>query len=429
MSETRPESRGRRPSGEPVGRAVSPARVAAARALLGVERGLHVEDLLAEEVAALSPEDRRHAWFLALGVLRRRGHVDAALRPNLDRPIGGLDAELRVVLRLGAFELGYGRVGSHAVVHQAVELARAVGAGRGSGLVNAVLRRVRAPERLSRSERLDHPAWLVARWDERYGPEATERWCEANNEPPPLVIVGRDAQVGVDLQAAGLEVAAVSAAGRAVPLAWRVSGHRGQIEDLPGFREGRWWVQDPASAAVADLVRTRGTVLDACAAPGGKTWRLASQGAKVTATDLDPRRIERLREQIPRIRVDVDTRVHDWESGPMSGGARFDAVLVDAPCTGLGTVGRHPEIRWRRTVDDLGPASALQLRILTAASAHVRPGGELVYSVCSAEPEEGIDVVRAFAVQNPEFSIDETFASAPPAHGEDGFFGARLVRA
>ncbi len=387
-----------------------------------------MEDVLAEQAAALTPEDRRHAWFLALGVLRHRSHVDAALRPGLDRPLGGLDPELRAVLRLGAFELGYGRVGAHAVVHQAVEVARAIGAGRGSGLVNAVLRRVRAPERLSRSERVDHPAWLVARWDDRYGPVATDRWCEANNEPPPLVIIGRDDTIGVDLAAAGLTVEPVTAGCRAVARAWRVDGHRGSIEEIPGFAEGRWWVQDPSSAAVADLVRSTGTVLDACAAPGGKSWRLASRGARVTAIDLDPKRIQRLRDQLPRLRFDVETRVHDWEQGPIPDFPTFDAVLVDAPCTGLGTVGRHPEIRWRRTEQDLGPAAALQRRVLTAASAHVRSGGELVYSVCSAEPEEGIDVVNAFLAEHPEFALDETFASAPPEHGEDGFFGARMVR-
>jgi 16S rRNA (cytosine967-C5)-methyltransferase len=412
-----------RTPGRPRGESASPARVAAARALLAVEDGAHLEDALA---AALPPRgegeapDRELAWFLAYGVERRRGHVDAALRAHLTRPIGSLDPIVRVVLRVGAFEALFARTRAHAVVHQAVEVARALGAGRAHGLVNAVLRRV-APVELGRAERLDHPAWLVARWDDRYGPEATERWCLANGEVPPLFLVGApDAPAPADGEPAAI-------AGRAVPQVWRVPSQ--DPARRPDFH--RYWVQDAAAVAVADLVGARPgeRVLDACAAPGGKTLRLVSQGADVTAVDRDPDRLRRVEEGLARLTLAgrAKTRVVDWTGRtPDPGG--FDAVLVDAPCTGLGTVRRHPEIRWRRAELDLAPASALQGRILTAASAHVRPGGRLVYAVCSPEPEEGEEVVAGFLAANREFRREATLSTAPPAGGEDAHWAARLVR-
>ncbi len=402
----------------------SPARVAAARALLAAEEGAHLEDALA---AALPPRgegevaDRELAWFLAYGVERRRAHVDAALRAHLTRPIGNLDPAVRTVLRVGAFETLFARTRPHAVVHQAVEVARVLGAGRAHGLVNAVLRRV-APVDLTRAERLDHPSWLVARWDARYGPEATERWCLANGEVPPLFLVGAPgAPAPADAEPATL-------AGRPLRHVWRVSAQD------PGRRAdfGRYWVQDAAAVAVVDLVQAREgeRVLDACAAPGGKTLRLVSEGARVTATDRDRDRLLRVEDGLRRLgwADRATTRVVDWTGRtPEPGG--FDAVLVDAPCTGLGTVRRHPEIRWRRAEVDLAPAQALQSRILASAAAQVRPGGRVVYAVCSPEPEEGEQVVAAFLAANPAFRLDATLSTAPPADGEDAHWAARLVRA
>jgi 16S rRNA (cytosine967-C5)-methyltransferase len=419
-----PRQGGRAPSRANAG------RIAAARALVAVDEGAHAEDVLVERAPAEGP-DRRLAWHLALGVLRRRGQVDAALRTALSRPIGGIDAEVRAALRIGVFERLFSRTPAHAAVDQAVEVARSLGAGRASGFVNAVVRRADLPERLDLADELDHPAWLVARWVERYGLEATRAWCLANGENPPLVIATRGPVEAVAelLAADGVACSPVVVGEQVIERALRVDDPRGRVEQLPGFREGAWWVQDAASIAAADLVPASAErVLDTCAAPGGKAFRLASRGSSVHAVDVSDDRLDRLRAGARRLRLEIPTRRHDWEHGPMGSEERFDAVLVDAPCTSLGVVRRHPEIRWRRTPFDPTAAAGRQARILSAASQHVRSGGALVYSVCSPEPEEGVQVVDGFLKAHPAFTLETSWSTAPPTHDEDAFYGARLRR-
>lgn len=418
---------------EPPAGSVSAARLGAARALIATESGDHLEDALAEHAPTHGP-DRDLTWFLAYGVLRRRGHVDAALRQVLSQPLAALDGPVRVMLRIGAFELLYARTRPHAVVHQAVEGVRALGAGRAHGLVNAVLRRLTAPPRLSEADALDHPAWLVARWKERYGADATEAWCASNAEPPSLFVVTAKPKKKADgpLRLPP-DASPASFRGEIVDGVYEVHAH-GLVTSLPGFAEGAWWVQDLASVKVADLVPVHPgmSVLDACAAPGGKTFRLGSRGAVVSAVDRDETRLARVREGAGRLGLQVETRLHDWTTGrigsPRTPPRLFEAVLVDAPCTGLGTVRRHPEIRWRRTEPDLYTAAALQERILTSAAQHVAPGGVLVYAVCSPEPEEGEQVVDRFLAAHPAFERDVVLSTAPPQNGEDAHFAARLRR-
>lgn len=409
----------------------SPARVAAARALAEVDAGAHVEDVLAK-LAPRDPRDRGLAWFLALGVLRHRNQVDAAIRPVLSRPLGGLDPAVRAAVRIGVFEKLFGRAAPHAVVHQAVEVAKAIGAGRARGLVNAVVRRAVAVPDLAPHEALDHPAWVVERWTQRYGADATRAWCEANREPAPLVVVSRDAPaLQARWDAASVPCSPATLGGEPLAGALRLDAPEGAVTDLPGFDEGAFWVQDPAAVAVADLVGAGPgmRVLDACAAPGGKTLRLVANGAEVVAVDNKGARLERLRGSLQRTGMSATIRHHDWREGPLlDAGERFDAVLVDAPCTGLGTLRRHPEIRWRRQPTDLLTLPAMQLSILEAASEHVRPGGVLVYAVCSPEPEEGRGVVEAFLSTHPDFVIDSTLDTAPPSHGEDAHSAVRLLR-
>jgi 16S rRNA (cytosine967-C5)-methyltransferase len=401
----------------------NPGRVGAARALLDVERGGRVEDAL-ERHAPAGGIDRGLAWFLALGGLRRRGGVDAALRERLSQPIAALDEEVRVALRLGAFEKLYGRAADHAVVSQWVEVVRVIGGGRASGLVNAVLRRVEPARRPTAAEALDHPAWLVHRWMRRYGPGATEAWCRRDAGEPPLFVVLRDAAAKAGLVAAGLDVVDTDVAG-----VLRVGGHAGSVTSLPGFVEGQLWVQDLASVKVADLAGDVAgkRVLDACAAPGGKAFRLLSRGAVVTATDREEARLALLRDTAARLGFEPEVAVHDWEAGGV-GDRRWDVVLVDAPCTGLGTTRRHPDIRWRRNVDDIGRMAQRQEAIVENALRHVARGGVLVYAVCSPEPEEGPDVVRAVLARHPEWRLDAELSTAPPREDEDAFYGARLVR-
>ncbi|MEQ1503828.1 MAG: transcription antitermination factor NusB, partial [Myxococcota bacterium] len=393
------------------------ARYAAATSLIEAEDGAHLEDALDANAPPAGP-DRDLAWFLAFGVLRRRGHVDAALRSLVSQPITALDPPVRAVLRLGAFEVLFARTPRHAIVHQAVETVRALGAGRAHGMVNAVLRRVEPIESLSEADALDTPAWLLARWNQRYGVEATAAWCRANAENPPLFAVAKPGWAAPsDWTPVGRDVYRVEATG--------------QVSALPGFAEGAWWVQDLASVQVADLVADAAapgsTVLDACAAPGGKTFRLAARGLAVFATDVDPRRLDRVREGAARLGLVTHGQVVDWTDGGADLGA-YDAVLVDAPCTGLGTVRRHPEIRWKRTEPDLYRASALEHRIADRALAHVRPGGFAVYAVCSPEPEEGEEVVERLLADRPGWTVEARLSTAPPVAGEDAHFAVRIRR-
>ncbi|MEQ1567350.1 MAG: RsmB/NOP family class I SAM-dependent RNA methyltransferase [Myxococcota bacterium] len=399
---------------------IAVARLAAARSLLDTDEGIHLEDALARHAPPAGP-DRDLAWFLAYGVLRRRGQVDAALRGLLNQPLASLDGTVRVALRIGAFERLFARTPSHAVVDQGVELVRALGTGRAHGLVNAILRKVRPAERLGAAEAVDHPSWLFGRWVERYGAEAATTWAQSNSEEPPLFVVQR----GPDpILPPGAEP--VERGGERVPGVFRLTDREGgPIPSRAGFAEGHWWVQDLASVLVADLVPADGTVLDACAAPGGKSFRLRSRGARVTATDRNPTRIGAITAGADRLGWTLETHVVDWTRSDLAD-RRFDAVLVDAPCTGLGTVRRHPEIRWRRTPDDLFGAADVQREVLRRAAVHVRPGGALVYAVCSPEPEEGELVVRDFLATHRRFAVEHTLELAPPQQGEDAHYAVRL---
>lgn len=412
----------------------NPGRVAAAQVLVDVERGAHADEALARR-APRGP-DRALSWHLALGVLRRRARLDAALRPHLERPLADLDPEVRAILRVGVFERHFARTPAHAAVDQAVELCRALEVGRARGLVNAVVRRVGDDAEavpLTPAEARDLPAWLWERWVARLGEETADAWARGLHEMPPLVVVHRDRvrDVGLLRELEGVTLEPARAHGETVPRSWRVHGASGAIDALPGFVEGRWWVQDAASAWMTDLVPEEArTVLDACAAPGGKTLRLATAhpDRRVTAVDLKRRRLDDLRANVDRVGVRVRAGIHDWREGPCPDLRRFDAVLVDAPCTGLGTVGRRPEIRWRRGPTDPARAGENQRRILEATADHVKPGGALVYVVCSGEPEEGPAVFDAFLADHPEYSLETVRCTAPPTDGEDAFWGARAVR-
>jgi 16S rRNA (cytosine967-C5)-methyltransferase len=248
-----------------------------------------------------------------------------------------------------------------------------------------------------------------------------------NAEPPPLVVVAPDDRWPEAWKARGLGVDAVALGGERLPKVWRVSGHAAPIPELPGFSEGGFWVQDAASVAVADAVGAGpgDEVLDACAAPGGKAFRLASRGAAVTAMDRDEARLAMVHQSAARLGLTIGTQRHDWERAS-SGERTWPFILVDAPCSALGILRRHPEIRWRREADDLPAIARRQAKILDHAASQLAPGGRLVYAVCSPEPEEGPEVVRGFLARHPAFHLETERSTAPPEHHEDAFYFARL---
>lgn len=396
-------------SGSRGGRAKSgranPGRVAAVRVLVAVEEGQHAEQMLAELAPPEGP-DRGLAWNLVLGVLRWRGSLDALLEPRLSQGVSGLDPTVRAVLRAGLFDALLTRTPPHAAVHQAVEVAREVGAVRASRLVNAVLRRS-SSEAISGDPWLDLPPWLAARWSD-WG-----SWVEKLREPPTISVVMRG-EVPAELVC---EPAVIDGA----PLegVYTLGARQGRLESLPGYEDGAWWVMDPAAVAVADFTlrhtRDGGRVLDACAAPGGKALRLSSRGCDVVVVDQSARRLSLLRANAQRLCMAFEAHVHQWGAASSPDIGQFSTVLVDAPCTGLGTVRRHPEIRWRCMKSDPAAMGIRQAGILQAASTHVEPGGVLIYAVCSPEPEEGPDVVARLE----GWKVIDRWASVPPAGDED----------
>jgi 16S rRNA (cytosine967-C5)-methyltransferase len=409
----------------------------------------------------LSRPDRALATELVYGVLRWRGRLDWHLEPVLDRPLAELDAAVRWLLRLGAYQLtALSRVPAFAAVDESVRLARAAGAGRSAGYVNAVLRTLtRRPPRPEPDPAADplghwsgpgsHPAWLVRRWLERLGPSEAAALMAANNGTPPVTLLTNRLRATPEAVAERLRPAAPELAPCGwVPGAFTIRGG-GSPGELPGFAEGLVIPMDEAGALpVLALELAEGqSVLDACAGGGGKSALIAAAigpGGRLLALDSSPRAIRRLQTALTRLGVaTAETRQADAREAAAAWPERFPRVLVDAPCSGLGTLRRRPEIKWRRRPEDLARAARLQGELLTGAAGAVQPGGLLVYSTCSLEPEETDMVVDAFLAARPAFALEAAgpllapFADPgrpgllrawPHRHGTDGFFVARLRR-
>jgi 16S rRNA (cytosine967-C5)-methyltransferase len=412
-------------------------------------------------VGGLSRADRALATELVYGVLRWRGKLDWLLAPFLDRPLSALDATVRHALRLGAYQLAcLERIPAFAAVDETVALAREAGAARAAGYVNAVLRRLAGgsarPLPDPAADPLaywagpgSHPAWLAERWIRRLGPEEAAALMEASNRIPPLTVVVNRIKADV----AAVETALRSAVPGMVPgnfvpgsFACRGAGGPG---DLPGFADGWFVPMDEAGALpvlALDLAPGQ-RVLDACAGGGGKSALIAaSVGAagEVTALDRSSRALRRLSSAISRLGLaSVHAAHYDAREAGRAWPGRFTRVLLDAPCSGLGTIRRRPEIKWRRRPEDLGRAAGLQAELLAGVAGAVAPGGLLVYSTCSLEPEETDGVIEAFLRGHPAFGLDAATADLrafadpgaggvlrawPHRHDTDGFFVARLRR-
>ena len=444
-------------------------RLVAARLLLDVEarRATLAGALDRAYPSSGDPRDIGLLVELTAGTLRWQNELDALIARASRRPVAEIDAPARAVLRLGAYQLRHlDRVPAHAVVHEAVESVRALGAPRAAGFVNAVLRTLARgeggdalprppPPTASAADQvahltttLSHPAWLVERWIARYGFDAAARWCEFNNAPPTLTIRPRTGHA-IDDIAARLTAEGIPA-DRSPYVVDALRLPPGALGRLPDDLRADVRVQDEGSQIVARLVGSRPgeRVLDACAAPGGKTIMLAedmtrpapSADSMLVASDWRPRRVELLAavlrsagHAVPVVALDA--------ARALPFGAIFDRVLLDAPCSGLGTLRRDPDLKWTRTAGDLPELARIERAMLTCAAEAVRPGGRLIYATCSSEPEENLDVVRAFLDDDSRFGLepvtgldrelvtaDGCLTTTPPAHGLDAFFAAVLVR-
>lgn len=419
--------------------------------LTAVRRGVPFDAALDPAFRQLDAADRRLAHELAAGVLRRQSDLDARLIPLVRHGWGNVEPVLRDVLRLGAYQLSaLDRVPVHAAVSVSVDLARQVGGSKAAGFVNALLRnlggRAAAP-----SLALDpaahfaaihsHPAWLVERWIARYGQRDAVALMEWNNAKPPVVL--QPARMSADeleelWRNRGIEVERRSLEYGASPSPFFPSPFS-RISDLPGYAEGGFYVQDPAHRLVADLAAMPGArIYDACAAPGGKSLALGQSAALVVSGDRRDR-VPRLRENLARAGSGREHAiVADAAHPPVRG---MDVTLLDAPCLGTGTFARHPDARWRVTLEALSRLVANQALLLDAVADTVRPGGWLVYATCSLEPEENEQQVERFLERNAQFVRDprtdmpQRYLTAsgdlqvlPFRDGMDGAYAARLRR-
>jgi 16S rRNA (cytosine967-C5)-methyltransferase len=359
--------------------------------------------------AALEPRDRAFARSLASTVLRRQGQLDFVLDKFVTRPLPQDAERARICLLAGAAQLLFLETPPHAAVGLAVDAVRRTRHGaRYAGMANAVLRRVAAEGRAILATRdaasLNVPEWLLERWRGVYGAETAQRIAEASLREAPL-----DITLNPDLDRS---MWAEKLGGTLLPTGSirRLADTR--VEDLAGYTDGAWWVQDTAASLVtraAGDVRGR-AVADLCAAPGGKTAQLAAAGAKATAVDMSARRLERLAENLRRLKLSAEVVTADattWRPG-----RTFDVVVVDAPCTATGTIRRHPDILRLKGTEDIVRLAAEQAALLANAADLTAPGGTLVYSTCSLEPEEGPNQIESFLAAHAQFRRD----AVEPAH-------------
>ena len=358
------------------------------------------ELLHSSKFSQLSPADHGLATEIVMGVLRWRSSLDAAIgRISKQKK---MDPEVLVALRMGAYQLLYlERVPAHAAVHESVELVRRAHKSSAAAFVNAILRKLSGTkvsnsvgsEKSTRglANQYAHPEWLVARWIDQYGWETAEQICGYDQQIPRTAIRFRDSAAEEELKGEGIELApgALLSSARIV-----LSGN---VASTLAFKRRRVSIQDEASQLVALLVG-EGEVLDCCAAPGGKTAMLADRNAdaKIFAVDIHPHRARLLRKLVGAENVMV--AVADARQLPLS--SDFENVLVDAPCSGSGTLARNPEIKWRLRPEDLDDLKTRQLEILRSAAARTARGGMLVYSTCSLEREENQEVVERFLKEN-----------------------------
>ena len=433
---------------------IAPARLAAFEVLRAVGGGrVDLATALAAARTKLPDErDRALAGEIATGTLRWQAAFDHLIATFANRPFRKLDPEVIDILRLSMFQLLHlDRIPASAAVKDAVDLAGKAGKRSASGLVNAVLRRVsRERDQLPLPARpadsrdreavlaylattLSHPSWLVSRWLDRYGFEAAEAWARFNNAPASLTLrVNRLKSTAEALREALAAHGIDAAAGLHAPDALIVRS--GNPLATPLDEQGAFVIQDEASQLVGHYAAARPgeTILDVCASPGGKTTLMAAAmrgEGHIVAADVRERRMRLLARTVRRTGAHNVHLVQADAMAPLPFGSTFDRVLLDAPCSGLGTVRRDPDIKWRRREDELGELARAQRQMLEHAAAVVAPGGSLIYATCSSEPEENDQVVDAFCAAHPEFRRDgEVLRTLPHRDGLEAFFAAMLVK-
>lgn len=422
-------------------------------------------DLRAGEVG-LSAEDRRLAMEMAYGVVRRKATLDALLRPHLTRGRHQVEPALWTLLRMGVYQLALmTAIPAHAAVHETVETARWLGKHRWTGFVNGVLRSVArdlTDDRLTEpaadavpltggqyrrcarpvfadprhgdveytAAAFSFPRWLIERWRRRFAADDVRRLAFWFNTPTPLTVRVNTLRTTRDALLAAWQSQGIAAEPGALPEAICLHSPT-RIDHLPGFAEGWFAVQDEAAMQAAHRLAPQpgDQVLDLCAAPGTKTTHLAERmqnRGTVIACDISPARLALVAENARRLGLDIIEShliredLSDVPAGP------FEAVLVDVPCSNTGVLGKRPDARWRLTPDDLHDLPPRQFQLLTTAADRTAPGGRVLYSTCSIEPEENADIIRRFVQGRSAWHLADEYDSLP-GHPADGAYQALLV--
>lgn len=429
-------------------RVLSACRIKGAWADAALKARLSRDGLTGSEAALCSR--------IVYGVTQNRMLLDFYIAAYCTQKPEHLQPPLLEILRIGSYQILFlERVPDSAAVNTSVELAKGAGRGQAAGLVNAVLRKISQnknhlppiPEREEAkylSIRYSHPKWLVKRLLEILGREETERFLTASNSQPPTAAQINPMWGTVDALQAALASEGVGAEAHPwLPGCLLLSG-TGDLERLRAFREGAFYIQDPAAclAVLAMKVKPGDQVLDVCAAPGGKSFSAAAalggQG-RILACDIRENKLKRIQEGAERLRLTcIDTAAVDGRVFRPEWAEQFDTVLVDAPCSGLGIIRKKPDVRYKKA-DDLFSLPSIQYDILNNAAAYVRPGGALVYSTCTILPEENGQTTDAFLAEHPDFSremfllpflgeISGEITLWPQRHGTDGFYICRMRR-
>ncbi len=432
---------------------ISPARAVAFAVVQRVfEEGAWADRAFIAEArrAGIDARDRGLAMQLAFGTVQRAATLDHIIGVLAGRPPGKLEPAVRNALRMGLFQIVFlQRIPAHAAVTESVELAKAA-SPRGAGLVNAVLRRgtreaaelvAGLPERTVEQAALkySHPEWIAQMWWDVWGPDASRALMAAGNRAPEPAIRVNTLRTTREELARALDVPSRPAPDLpdALVLEAPFDAHGSAL-----YAQGHFMPQSRAAQAVSHALGPRAgdRVLDCCAAPGGKTTHLAALGAHVVAVEHDPGRARLLQATAARMGADVDVRVQDATT--IDEPEAYDRVLVDPPCTDLGTLALRPDARWRKQPGDPQRLARLQGTILAAAARALRPGGVLVYSTCTISPEENEHQIGRFLTENPRFALErspdgpvwdhpgvpDVLQSLPHRDGTDGFFVARMVK-
>ncbi|MEA5452628.1 16S rRNA (cytosine(967)-C(5))-methyltransferase [Leptolyngbya sp. CCNP1308] len=416
-------------------RAAAPAgaRQLALNVLLQVQAGAYADVALHRTLgqAELSESDRGFATELVYGTVRRQRTLDALIDQLGTRPADRQPPVLRLLLHLGLYQLRYlTAVPDSAAVNTSVDLAKANGLGKLSGVVNGLLRQyIRQAEKgtdplqlpdqstIALGIRHSYPDWLINLWLDQLGAEETDQLCQWFNQVPSIDLrVNRDrttvAALHTAFEAAGIAVNPLAG----IPFGLRLVNHQGSLTDLPGYEAGWWSVQDASAQLVGLLLNPQPgeTVLDVCAAPGGKATQIAEivgEHGRVWACDRAPSRLKKITANAVRLGL-TNLHTHAGDSTDLTQfHGQADRVLVDAPCSGLGTLHRHADARWRQNLDSIATLAALQSALLAEAARCVKPGGTLVYATCTLHPTENEAVIEAFCRAHPTWQVQ------PPTPG------------